>query len=183
MATDYVNDGIEEEATVEVKSYVLKAIPEGATAEEAKEIRREWKKVRNAAKADLSALILEKSELVVEVLGEAAIEMAQALAPKKGESKGGSRKSKSASKEDVVRAAFANVEVGDSINEFDFYRDHQIGRGEMRGVIKRVLNNDEAEKLWIHFNAQEMRYELQGRGEDMPSNWKGYRPIKLDDIK
>lgn len=66
------------------------------------------------------------------------------------------------------------VEVGDTVDELDLFKELKMGRGEIRAKIRENLKNAAPEnRFWVELDADNECWELIGTGEEQPEGWAG----------
>ncbi len=139
------------------------------TEEQKAEIKRR-RDEKNAALKTLIVLVVGSKD---KVITEEMYELAKLAMPKNGGGAGGTKK---ASMMNLVGDMFAEKEV---ISEIEIFNELHIGRSEMAKNIKLLIKNFKPEnRTWIHFDAENGEYIVEGRGEEMPDGWTGYTPVE-----
>lgn len=145
-----------------------------------KDAKKKEKALQRANLAKLIVLItesaiVEEDETVYSEVTDIMVELALSL--KKAPRTAGVTGVKA-----VVMAMFS--EVGDTMGEDAIWNLQKLGRAEMRKATVNLIKKEApADRMWVSFKPEEGEYTLEGMGEDAPSGWTGYTPVKVEDIE
>lgn len=82
---------------------------------------------------------------------------------------------------DVIVAAFDQKKEW---HENEIWEKFKLGRGEMRKISRKLIKDAKTpeERVWLDFNPITGKYTFVHKGKDMPSGWRGYRPVNAADL-
>lgn len=147
----------------------LNAMPKGTEEE-----KKAYHKALNAARLEARDVLINNG---LKSDDEQVVAAATILKPKAGGGGGGARKGKDA----IVMELFEDV---NEIDEFELYKQIQMGRPEMRHAIKEGLKKAAAEdRKWISFNPETNLYVLESVGADAPEGWTGWKPVDIEELE